>query len=70
MVTESTTIHKVPLGANAYRVVVKIEVDPKARLTILIVDEFVYIKDVVDTMVLWPKYLMLLSTSKVKIILL
>ena len=70
MVTKSTTIHGVPLGANTYRVAIKTTVEPEARLPILIGDEIVYIKDVVDTMVLWPKHFVFLFTSKVKIILL
>ena len=71
MVTESTTIHGVPLKANTHRVAVKIAVNPEARLLIPIGDEFVYIKDVIDKMVLWPKHLVFLSTApKVKIIVL
>ena len=71
VVTESTTIHGVLLGTNTYRVVVKMEVDPEARLSIPMSEKFVYIKDVVDTMAPWPKHLMFLSTAaKVKIILL
>ena len=64
VVTEST------LRPNTYRVVVKTAVDLEARLPILIGDEIVYIKDVVDTMVPWPKHFVFLSTAKVKIILL
>ena len=46
-------------------------INSKARLPIPIGDEIVYIKDVVDTMVPWPKHLVFLSTTaKVKIILL
>ena len=71
MVTESTTIHGVPLKANTHRVVVKMVVNPEARLPIPIGDEFVYIKDIVDIMVPWPKHLVFLSTApKLKIILL
>ena len=71
MVVESTIIHGVLLRANTYRVTVKKVVDPKACLPIPIDDEFVYIKDVVDTMIPWPKHLVFLSTAaKVKIILL
>ena len=71
MVTESTTIHGVPLGANTHRVVVKIAVNPEARLPIPIGDEFVYIKNTVDTMVTLSKHLVFLSTMpKVKNILL
>ena len=70
MVTESITIHGVPLGTNTYRVAIKMVIDPEARLPILIGDEIVYIKDAIDTMVPWPKHLVFLSTTKVKIILL
>ena len=71
MVIESTTIHRVLLGGSTYCVAVKITVDPEAHLCILIGDEFVYIKDVVNTMVPWLKQLVFLSTAvKVKIILL
>ena len=51
MVTKSTTIHGVPLRANTHHVAVKIGVNLEAHLPIPIGDEFVYIKDVVDTMV-------------------
>ena len=50
-ITESTTIHGVLLGANTYRVVVKMTVDLVARLPIPIGDEIVYINDVIDIMV-------------------
>ena len=70
VVTELTTTHEVLLGASTYRVAVKTTLDLEARLPILIVDEIVYIKDVVDTMVPWPKHLVFLSIAKVKIILL
>ena len=71
VITESTTIHGVLLGANIYRIIVKTTVDLEACLLIPIGDEFVYIKDVIDTMVPWPKHLVFLSTAtKVKIILL
>ena len=71
MVTKSTTIHGVPLRANTHHVAIKIARNPEARLPIPIGDEFVYIKDVVDTMVPWPKHLVFLSTEPtVKIILL
>ena len=69
VVTESTTIHGVPLGTNTYRVAVKTAEDLEARLPILIGDEIVYIKNVINTMVPWPKHLVFLSTAKVKIIL-
>ena len=68
VVTELTTLYELPLRANTYRVTIKTAVDPKA--CILIGDEFVYIKDVVDTMVPWPKHIVFLSTAKLKIILL
>ena len=51
VITKSTTIHGAPLGANIHRVVVKTTVNPKAQLPISIDDEFVYIKNVIDTMV-------------------
>ena len=71
MVTESTTIHGVPLRANVHHLTVKIAINPEAHLPIPIGDEFVYIKDVVDTMVPWPKHLVFKSTTpKIKIILL
>ena len=71
VVTESTIIHGVPLGANTYRVTVKMAVNLKACLPIPIVDEFVYFKDAIDTVVPWPQHLVLLSTTaKVKVILL
>ena len=66
VVTKSTTIHGVPLGANTYRVAVKIAVDPEARLPIPIGDEIVYIKNIINTMVPWPKHLVFLPTSMVK----
>ena len=69
-VTESTTIHGVLLGANTYCVAVKMAIDTEPHLPILIHDEIMYIKNVVDTMVPWPKHLVFLSTTKVKIILL
>ena len=52
MVTESTIIHAVPLETNTYHVLVKTAVNPEARLPIPIGDGFVYIKDIVHTMVL------------------
>ena len=71
MVIESTTIHRAPFGANTHHVTVKMTINPEAHLHVPIGDEFVYIKDVVDTMVPWPKHIVLLSTApKVKIILL
>ena len=71
VVTESTTIHRISLKAKTHHVTVKIIVNLEARLPIPIGDKFVYIKDVVDTMVPWPKHLVFLSTApKVKIILL
>ena len=71
MIIESTTIHGVPLRANTHCVLVETTVNLEARLPIPIGDEFVYIKDVIDTMVPWPKHLVFLSTvPKVKIILL
>ena len=71
VVTELTTIHGVPLGANIHCVAIKMTVNLEACLPIPIYDEFVYIMDVVDTMVPWPKHLVFLSiASKVKIILL
>ena len=71
MITKSTTIHGLPLGANTHCIAVKTVVNTEARLLIPIGDKFVYIKEVVDTMVPWPKHLMFLSTEpKVKIILL
>ena len=60
MVTESTTIHGVLLGANTYRVAFKTSVDSEAHLPIPIGDDFEYIKDVVETMVKWPKHLVFL----------
>ena len=69
MVNESTTINGVPLRANIYRVVVKMAIDSEAHVPIPIGEAIVYIKDVVDTMVPWPKHLVFLSTAKVKIIL-
>ena len=71
VVTDSTTMHGVPLGANNYRIAVKTAVNPEARLPILIGDKIVYIKDAIDTMVPWTKHLVFSSTvPKVKIILL
>ena len=71
MVTESTIIHEVPLGANAHCVSFTIVVNSDAHLRIPIGDEFVYIKDAIDNMVPWPKHLVFSSTTpKVKIILL
>ena len=71
VVTESTIIHGVPLRANTYCVAVKTTINLEAHLPIPIGDKFVYIKDVVDTMVLWSKNLVFLSiATKVKIILL
>ena len=59
------------LGANTYRVAVKTTVNPDARLPIPIGDKFVYIKDIVDSMVPWFKHLVFFSiVPKVKIILL
>ena len=40
-----------PQWDNTYRVTVKMAIDPEARIVILIGDEFVYIKDIVNTMV-------------------
>ena len=70
MVIESIIIYGIPLGSNTYCVAVKMAVDPEARLPIPIGEKIVYVKDVVDTMVPWPKYLMFLYIAKVKIILL
>ena len=60
VVTESTIIHGVPLGANTHHVAVITTIDPEACLPIPIGDEFVYIKEVFDTMVPWPKHLVFL----------
>ena len=71
MVIKSTTRHGVPFGVSTYPVTVKMAVNPKARLPILVGDRYVYIKDVVNTMVPWPMHLVFLSaTTKVKIIVL
>ena len=71
VVNKSTTIHGVPLGANIHLIAVKTAVNSDTPLPFPIGDEFVYIKDVVDNMVPWPKHLVFLSTTpKVKIILL
>ena len=68
---ESTTIHGVPLEANTHHVTFKMAINLEARIPIPIGDEFVYIKDTVDTMGPWPKHFVFLSTApKVKIILL
>ena len=71
VVTKSITIHGVLLRDNTYHVTVKKAIDLEVCLPIPIGDEFMYIKDVVDTIVPWPKHIVFLSTTaKVKTILL
>ena len=69
MVIESTTIHEVLLEDNAYRVAIKIAVNPEAHLPISIGDKIVYVQDAINIMVPWPKHLVFNSTGKVKILL-
>ena len=52
VVTESTIVHGVSLRANTHHVTVKMVVNLEPRLPIVIGNKFVYIKDVVDTIVL------------------
>ena len=69
MVIDSTIVHGVPLGHDTYRVVIKTVVEPDAHLPIPIGDEFVFVKDAINSMVAWPQHLVFKHNEKVKCVL-
>ena len=69
IVTKSTTLHRTLHGDNNYQVVVKTTIDLESCLPIPIIDKIVYIQNIINTIFPWPKHLVFLSTTKVKILL-